>query len=172
MLDVEVKTDKTLRVLWQAAGQIDRVTSKYVQADLEDIIVALKGKVQAKTPVASGVLRNKMQAEVRWQGLDLLGIINNPLIYAQPIELGRTSQKKPPPAALRAWAKRKLGDANAAYAVAWKIAERGGFVEVKPYGDRAQMFADAFDENLNWLEGKLKAIGLSVTEAVAYLFEE
>lgn len=172
MIDVEVVTTNAVRVLREASGKLDPTVRKNVEPGLSDLVVVLKGEVQKRTPVSGGTLRNSMNAEVRWSGLDLLGVVNNPLIYARPIELGRTSKKMPPSNALRAWAQKKLGDAGLAYVVARAIAKRGGFSSVKPYGDRAQMFADAFDDNLPMIERELDKLGLKVSDAVAYLFAE
>lgn len=170
MVEVEVKVEKSVRILRSAAGKIEPTAKKEIEHGLEDIVIWLKGEVQQRTPVSGGPLKNEMNAEVRWEGLDLMGIINNPLNYARVIETGRTSNKMPPSDALRAWARKKLGDERLAFVVARAIAKRGGFVGLK-HGDRAQMFGDAFDENLDALERRLKDIGLDVSQAVEYLFE-
>lgn len=172
MIDVTVKQEKTVRILRKVVGKIDPVTRKNVEQGVDDLVTVLKGEVQKLTPVSSGVLRNKMNAEVRWEGVELLGIVNNPLIYARPIEMGRTSNKPPPSEELRAWCLKTLGDANLAFVVARAIGRRGGFIKVKPYGDRAQMFADAFDQNLGMIERELNKIGIEVSQAVEYLFGE
>jgi len=170
MITIQVDTTSAATTLIRATGQIDATMRQNVQAGLSDLITALKSEVQQRTPSSgASTLRNEMASEVRWEGLDLVGVVNNPLIYARPIELGRTSRKMPPSDALRAWAQRKLGDANLAFVVARAIGKRG-FTHVQPYGDRAQMFQDAFEQNTGLIERELNKIGLNVTEAVRYLF--
>lgn len=87
----------------------------------------VRSEVVQRTPVGvTGLLRSSISARIEGQPLtSLRGIIATPSFYAPPVEYGRRPGRMPPPAALRLWAQRVLGDASLAFVVARAIGRRG-----------------------------------------------
>lgn len=85
------------------------------------------GAVVPLTPVGvTSALRGAWQTEVVFTGGSLLGIVGNPLIYAEVIERGRRAgARMPPPDALRVWVERKMGPGASAFVVARSIGRKG-----------------------------------------------
>lgn len=102
----------------------------------------IRGAAADNAPVDTGTLASSIEAVVESVAETVVEIrvgTNQPGAAAQ--EYG-TDPFFPPPSELRDWARRVLGDADAAYPVARSIAETG--IEEQPY------LVPAFRENLEW----------------------
>ena len=150
------RADEAATTLNRVAVKLDSITQAMAD-ELQAIGVWLEGEVKRRTPVDTGALRNSMFSELRVNGKSLEEMISSPLVYGPPVEYG-SKPHFPPSAALKGWARRKLGDENAAYAVAKAIAKRG----TEPH----DMFTEAFDANQNALADKLERAGIKVSEDV------
>ena len=87
-------------------------------------LALLHGAVIERTPQAFGFLRNSLQWEVRFAPDAIIGAVQTPVPYARPVEEGSRPHWAPI-GPLKLWAKRKLGNEGAAYAVQAVIAKRG-----------------------------------------------
>ena len=93
---------------------------------VQEFTLRAEREVKDRTPVgATGLLRNSIQSEVHGaRTTQVRGVVASPLAYAIPVERGSRPHWAPI-APLKLWARRKLGDERAAYAVRWAIARRG-----------------------------------------------
>ena len=97
---------------------------KVEQATAEAAIeVQKEAKLAAPTGV-SGDLRSRISVSRHYKPAIISYIVGVHLAYAAAVEFG-SGPHKPPIKPLKLWAKRKLGDENAAYAVRNKIAKEG-----------------------------------------------
>ena len=141
--------------LRQVAAWMDDRLLRSVADELQAIGGLLEGQVKQRTPTDTGVLRASVFSELRITGQSLEEIISSPLVYGTPVEFG-SKPHFPPPDALKAWARRKLGDEKLAFVVARAIAKRG----TKPNN----MFQDAWDANVGQVQQMLDNIGVHVSE--------
>jgi hypothetical protein len=139
-------------------SRMDGITEDAARDQLEVIVTFLEGVVMEKTPTDTGTLRASTIGEVRTRGISLEGIVNQSQSYSLAVEIGQPKGTIVPPAQLKGWARRKLGDESAAYAVSKKIFERG---TKDPKG--AHMFRDAWNESLSRVTQLLEEIGVHVS---------
>ena len=85
------------------------------------------GAVVPFTPVGvTSLLRGAWHSEVVATAGSVIGIVGNPLLYAEVIERGRRpGAPMPPPDALRTWVERKMGPEVSAFVVARSIGRKG-----------------------------------------------
>ena len=140
----------------QLALELDSRTTQVIADELEAIGVWLEGEVKRRTPTDTGSLRASIFSELRVSGQSLEELISAPLVHSAPVEFGRKPGKMPPSAALKGWARRKLGDEKLAFVVARAIGRKG----TKPN----EMFQKAFEENAGAIARKLENIGVHVSE--------
>ncbi len=115
----------------------------------------LRDPIVDNTPHFLGNLRKSIATPQPIVTADtILGQVSTPISYARPVETG-TKPHTPPIEPLKLWAKRKLGDERAAYAVQKAIQRRGtrgAHMFAKGFQYRAgrieQMFSDAIDQIL------------------------
>lgn len=87
-------------------------------------LFAIQKTARKKAPVGvSGDLRSKILPHPDADGLG--GSVDATAPYSIYVEFGRGPGKQPPVRALQLWAKRKLGDENAAFAIARHIGKYG-----------------------------------------------
>lgn len=131
-----------------------------LESAANDIGVRIRGDAQEGAPVDTGQLSSDLDHVVESVGATVVKVsIGSNLDHAAPQEEG-TSPFFPPPSELRDWARRVLGDADAAYPVARSIAETG--LEGNDY------LKDALEENITWaldrvveaVEGAYQEVGL------------
>ena len=135
-------------------GAVEARFTQHIHAATRVALALLLTAVRKGTPVTFGNLRRSIQADVRGRVTNIEGRIASPLNYAPAVEFG-TRPHFPPIAPLKLWARRKLGDEGAAYAVQKAIGKRG----TKGHF----MFQKA------WEKGKDKAIR-RITDAVDEFF--
>lgn len=88
-------------------------------------VLVVQREVQDRTPVgATGILRGSIMSEVRGTPAHIRGVVATPQAYALPLEEGSRPHWAPI-GPLKLWARRKLGDERAAYAIRWGIHLRG-----------------------------------------------
>ena len=134
----------------------DALDSKLEQA-ATDVGELIAGAAREKAPVDTGDLRSRIEAVVESVGESFVQIrVGTNRDGAAAQEYGTDPGHFPPPSELRDWARRVLGDPNAAYPVARSIAETG--LDAQPF------LRPAFKENL---ERALDMIVEAVDEAFA-----
>ncbi len=123
----------------------------------EDIGVRIRRDAEANAPTDRTRLRDDLSHMVTQVSTTLIRIvIGTNVDHGQPIEEG-TDPFFPPPSELRGWARRQLGDEDAAYPVARSISETG--IEAQPY------LAPALEDNIQWaLDRILQAIEAAFEE--------
>jgi len=104
-----------------------KVATKHIQKQMTIGVNIALNEILDETPRNTGALRQSIQDD---KIAPLTWIISTPLVYADPVEIGRRPGSMPPTTPIELWARRKLGlSANeaegAAYAIARAIAERG-----------------------------------------------
>jgi hypothetical protein len=110
-----------------APAESEAVMTEALFAGVRECLFLAEAEVKPRTPVDRGRLRSGWQtAAVALRGTPVTfhGVLQNPVPYAVPVELGQEPHW-PPVQALEGWAQRKLGDKHLAWAVAAKIARRG-----------------------------------------------
>jgi len=133
----------------------DALNSKLNQA-ATDVGELIAGAARENAPVDTGDLRSRIEAVVENVSATLVQIrVGTNRDGAAAQEFG-TGPFFPPPSELRDWARRVLGDPDAAYPVAKSISETG--LEAQPY------LRPAFEDNL---EQTLDIINNAVTAAFA-----
>jgi len=105
--------------------------------------------IVANTPVNLGLLRGSFAKDIYGQEADLHGEVVTPLLYGWPVEIGQEPGKVRNVAAIKLWAKRKLGLSgkqldSAAWAIAIAIGKKGT--------DGALMVEQAFQRARNGSE--------------------
>ena len=121
-------------------GLPDALDSKLQQA-ATDVGELIAGAARENAPVDTGDLRSRIEAVVENVGKAIMQIrVGTNRDGAAAQEFGTDPGYFPPPSELRDWARRTLGDPDAAYPVARSIAETG--LEAQPY------LRPAFEENL------------------------
>ena len=107
-----------------------RLRGALVQA-MREAAVLIQSLAKLNAPVFRGMLRVSIAQNVAEDGARIVGEVGSGLPYASVIEEGRSSGWFPPPSALKAWARRKLGDERLAFVVARAIKRRG--FHAQPY---------------------------------------
>lgn len=119
------------------------IVAQEARTFLEIVVGYLQRLVRVFTPVGvSGLLRGSIFTEITGVRANLTGVIATSSIYGEPVELG----SKPhwaPIGPLKLWALRVLGDEGAAYAVRWKIKQKGT--------KGAFMFKRAFEQSKSFI---------------------
>jgi hypothetical protein len=128
-----------------------------LEAAARDIGQRIRGDAADNAPVDTGQLASSIEAVVESVGSTITEIrVGTNRDGAAAQEYG-TDPFFPPPSELRDWARRVLGDPDAAFAVAQSISETG--ISEKRY------LRDAFEENLEYVVDR-------INEAVEAAFAE
>lgn len=118
---------------------------------METAVLLVQREVQGRTPVgATGILRGSITSEVRGTPVQIRGVVATPQAYALPVEEGSRPHWAPI-GPLKLWARRKLGNERAAYAVRWAIHLRG----TKP----VQMFTKGLAASRSRIDGIFRQAG-------------
>jgi hypothetical protein len=130
---IRVDLSELRKFLDQTEGA-ERVAEREATRTMQASLSAIEEQVVARTPVNTGALRGATATELfRGTGLNMRGMVLNPLVYGMPVEYGRKAGKMPPPAAIQYWVQRKgitftddQGKIISAEATAWLIARAIG----------------------------------------------
>lgn len=137
---------------------LPRELSQRLESALEDIAIRVRGDAQNEAPVDRGELRASLETLVEnVGGVVFQAYVGSNLDSAAPMEFG-TDPFFPPPSELRGWARRVLGDEDAAYPVARAISESG--IEEQPY------LRPAFDGITRWAVDRISTAVKRALEAV------
>jgi hypothetical protein len=80
----------------------------------------------AHSPVFTGDLAGSWQGEAFSTGFAFGGTVGSPLVYAAPVEKGRSAGSPlPPPGAIDSWVQSRIGGGASAFVIGRAIAERG-----------------------------------------------
>ena len=125
---------------------------------MQDIGQRIRGDAADGAPVDTGQLASSIEAVVASVGQALVELrVGTNREGAATQEFG-ADPFFPPPSELRDWARRVLGDADAAFPVARSIAETG--IDAQPY------LRPAFEENLTWAVDRINNAVTDAIEAV------
>ena len=135
--------DMTPAELAEAFATLPEVLGDHLEDAAHDIGLKFGSEAAENAPSDTGDLRSDLiEPMVERVGETIVEIrVGSNLPQAKPMEEGTPPGHFPPPSELRDWARRVLGDPNAAYPVARSIAETG--LEAREY------LADAFDDQSN-----------------------
>ena len=126
----------------EALREFGQVVPQKLERAGRDIGVRIRRDAQAGAPVDETRLRDSIEELVSRVGETLIRItVGTNVEYGEYHEFG-TDPFFPPPSELRDWARRRLGDADAAFPVAKSISETG--ISEKRF------LRDALQENLEW----------------------
>ena len=121
-----------IRVILKEKGEVTKVLTRLPQrlraavlSAMRESAVLIQSLAKLNAPVFRGLLRVSIAQNVAEDGDRIVGEVGSGLPYASVIEEGRSSGWFPPPSALKAWARRKLGDERLAFVVARAIKRRG-----------------------------------------------
>lgn len=114
-----------------ALREMSPATRREMVKGYNAIGVMLRGQLVAASPRDTGTLADAHNFAVDAKRLRLH--VFNTKEHAVYVHDGRKAGSHPPPKALFAWARRKLGSPGAAYAVAHAIARRG--IKARPWFD-------------------------------------
>lgn len=127
-----------IRVVLKEKGEVTKVLTRLPQrlraavvSAMRESAVLIQSLAKLNAPVFRGLLRVSIAQNVAEDGDRIVGEVGSGLPYASVIEEGRSSGWFPPPSALKAWARRKLGDERLAFVVARAIKRRG--FHARPY---------------------------------------
>jgi HK97 gp10 family phage protein len=127
--------------LTEALGALPDVLDSKLEQAAKNVGQFIAGAARESAPVDTGDLRSRISAVVESVGEAIVEIrVGTNREGAAAQEFGTDPGHFPPPSALRDWARRVLGDPDAAYPVAKSISETG--LEAQPY------LRPAFEENL------------------------
>jgi len=152
--------DLTPQELLKALDRLPDALNGQLGQAARDIGERIAGDARENAPSDTGQLGSSNESVVSAVGGTLVEVhVGTNLEYAAPQEFG-ADPFFPPPSALRDWARRVLGDADAAYPVARSISETG--IEEKRF------LRDAFENNIQWaadrindaVEAALREVGL------------
>lgn len=122
-----------------------------------DIALRIKTTAQDLAPQDTGELIESLESRVRMAGAQLQIVVGSDADQAAPMEFG-TVPFFPPVSELRGWARRVLGDEDAAFGVALKISQEG--IDEQPY------LVPALRESVTWARNRLKkAVQAAIVEA-------
>ena len=142
----------------EALGNLQSVLPSKLEQAAEDVAELIAGEARTNAPVDTGDLRSRISGVVEAVGGTIVEIrVGTNRDGAAAQEFGTDPGHFPPPSALRDWARRVLGDPDAAYPVAQSIAETG--LDAQPY------LRPAFED-------KLEAALDMIANAVDAAFEE
>ncbi|AXR80788.1 HK97 gp10 family phage protein [Natrarchaeobaculum sulfurireducens] len=143
--------------LAEAFEELPDVLLEHLADAAADIAARIRGDAQRNAPVSRGELEASIESVVTHVGTDLVRVVvGSNKDHAEPIERG-TDPFFPPPDELRTWARRVLGDEDAAFPVARSISESG--IDEQPY------LRPALEDNLEWsMDRILQAIEASFAE--------
>ena len=130
-----------IRIVLKEKGEVsqaltrlpERLRSALIQAMRESAIL-IQSYAKLYAPVFRGLLRVSIAQNVAEEGNRIVGEVGSGVVYASVVEEGRDpwpGPMPPPDGDLRAWARRKLGDARLAFVVARAIKRRG--YKAQPY---------------------------------------
>lgn len=115
--------------------------NRHLEQAATDIGELILGEARQNAPVDTGDLRSRLEAVVETIGTTIVRVrVGTNRDGAAAQEFGTDPGHFPPVSELRDWARRVLGDADAAYPVARSIAETG--LDEQPY------LRPAFRENI------------------------
>ena len=141
----------------QMFRDLQSVLIEKLEGAAKNIGVRIRRDAQSKAPVDETRLRDNIESVVSNVSETLVRIeVGTNVEYAAPQEFG-TDPFFPPPSELRGWARRQLGDEDAAFLVARSISETG--IEEQPF------LGPAFQENIEYALDQIK-------QAVDAAFEE
>ena len=148
---------KTPDEVADALTELAQVVPRKLEGAAKDIGVRIRRDAQAGAPVDETRLRDSIEEVVSRAGETMIRIvIGTNVEYGEYHEFG-TDPFFPPPSELRDWARRRLGDADAAFPVARSISETG--ISEKRF------LRDALQENLEWaLDRIVQAIQSAYSE--------
>jgi len=98
---------------------------------VRDSAIVIQSLAKKNAPVYRGMLRSSIVQTVQMEGNKIIGQVGSGLPYAKVVEFGRTAGWMPNIEQLRLWARRKLKEEHAGYAVAKAINRRG--FKAQPY---------------------------------------
>jgi len=141
-MKVEFKVEQ--REIDRVLSDFGKMSTKVSEAILRQTAYAaeeVKRLAQEDVPVDNGILKNSIQIAVRKRVKPIIRgkgtimprikyMVGTNLIYARTVEFGG-GPRWVPIENLKKWAKRKLGDENAAYAIQKMIAKNG--IKPKPF---------------------------------------
>lgn len=144
----------------EAAIEIRRT----MQMSVDTLIQTITGH----TPVNTGILRGSITSEIHGEPVaQFYGDVFTPVIYGEPVEMGRKPGRMPPVGAIEQWVIRKLGveegkeSRNVAFLIARSIGKGGtsgalmfekGMKQAEPIVNR--LWDDIPERILKYLEGK------------------
>ncbi len=127
----------SVRVIFKGWDELERKLGNHPRRG-EIMVAAMEAQagivwsaVVPLTPVGvTSLLRGAWATQVLGGGAagagTVVGIVGNPLVYAEVIERGRRpGARMPPPDALRTWVARKMGPEASAFVVARSIGRKG-----------------------------------------------
>lgn len=130
-----------------ALDQLAPALNNELEAAARDIGQRIRGDAADGAPVDTGTLASSIEAVVESVGSTITEIrVGTNRDGAAAQEFG-TDPFFPPPSELRDWARRVLGDPDAAFAVAQSISETG--LDEQPY------LRPAFEENLDYVVDRI-----------------
>ncbi len=98
---------------------------------VRDSAIVIQSLAKKNAPIYRGLLRASIVQTVQTEGNKIIGQVGSALPYAKVVEFGRTAGWMPNIDQLRLWARRKLKDEHAGYAVGKAISRRG--FRAQPY---------------------------------------
>jgi len=133
--------------LQQALNQLSGTLDSKLRSAAQDIGQRIRGDAADGAPVDTGTLASSIEEVVESVGSTITEIrVGTNRDGAAAQEYG-TDPFFPPPSELRDWARRVLGDPDAAFAVAQSISETG--LDEQPY------LRPAFEENLDYVVDRI-----------------
>ena len=127
-----------IRMVLREKGEVTKVLHRLPQrlraaviSAMRESAILIQSLAKLNAPVFRGLLRVSIAQNVAEDGARIVGEVGSGLPYASVIEEGRSAGWFPPPSALKAWARRKLGDERLAFVVARAIKRRG--FHARPY---------------------------------------
>lgn len=119
------------------ASQVIAFTEKLYQFDtafngearrtMQQSVDVVEAQVAAYTPVNTGTLRAGTTTDILGAGINIQGVVMNPVMYALPVEEGRKPGRMPPVEAIQLWVIRKgIGDRDKSRSTAFLIARAIG----------------------------------------------
>lgn len=122
-------------------GTFEGVLGSEARRTMQQSVDVVESQVAAYTPVNQGALRAGTTTDILGRGVNIQGVISNPLVYALPVENGRKPGRMPPVDAIQLWVIRKgIAGRDDSRSVAFLIARaigrrgtKGAFMFKKGY---------------------------------------
>jgi len=159
MVDAEIEWEgRDPQDAADALRRLQVILPRKLEGAARDIGLRIGGDAAQEAPSDTGALRSDLvEPIVENVSQTIIQVrVGSNKPQAAPHEFG-TEPFFPPPSALRGWARRVLGDEDAAFLVARSISETG--IEEKRF------LRDAVEENLEWIANR-------IDEAVREAFRE